>query len=40
MRIMVRVFGQILFYEHGSASMLSEDFYEHDSASIWPVTLS
>ena len=40
MNMVVRVFGQRLFYEHGSASMWSEAFYEHDSESNWPETLS
>ena len=40
MSIIVQVFDQILFYEHGSASMWSEAYFEHDSESIWPETLS
>ena len=38
MIMIVQVFDQKLYYEHGSASILSEAFYEHKRASIWSVS--
>ena len=40
MSMLLRVFDQRLFNEHDIASTWSEALYEHDSASILPVTLS
>ena len=40
MIMLVQVFGQRLFYEHGSASIWSEAFYAHKSVRIWSEYLS